>query len=531
MSFLPPEATLALIVLDGWGLAPPGPGNAVTLARTPHFDRLWASYPHTTLEASGRAVGLVEGQMGNSNVGHLNIGAGRVVLQDLPRIDEKLKPENRRRDPRLQSFLQKALQGSQRSPKSGRPILHLWGLLSDGGVHSHMRHLFALLEEADEKGLALRVHAALDGRDTPPMVATAYVKELLTRLEKVADGKLVTLMGRYYAMDRDRRWDRTEKAFRAMVEGIPLVVTDPLAYLEDSYREGTGDEFIVPAAFGPAAAGDRVGRESSLLCWNFRADRARQLTQSFIQEDFVPFARPFTSVTLYGGLTLYEEDWQGRQEALFPDEPIVDSLGEVVSRHGYRQLRIAETEKYAHVTYFFNGGEEKLFPGEDRILVPSPKVATYDLKPEMSAPEVARRAVEALRQARWEGRPYRLMVLNFANPDMVGHTGVLEAAIQAVEATDRGLGEVMAALQENGGGALVLADHGNAEQMIDPETGGPWTAHTTNPVPFILAVDRLKGARLRSGGILGDVAPTALEVLQIPQPPAMTGQSLLEVTP
>ncbi|MDI3269632.1 MAG: 2,3-bisphosphoglycerate-independent phosphoglycerate mutase [Bacillota bacterium] len=531
MSHLPPEATLAIIILDGWGLAPPGPGNAVTLARTPHFDRLWASYPHTTLEASGRAVGLVEGQMGNSNVGHLNIGAGRVVLQDLPRIDEKLKPANRRRDPRLQSFLQRALQGNERSPQSGRPILHLWGLLSDGGVHSHIRHLFALLEEADERGLALRVHAALDGRDTPPMVGKTYVQELLSRMQKFTDGRLVTLMGRYYAMDRDHRWDRTEKAFRAMVEGVPTLMKDPLLYLDESYSQGTGDEFILPASFGPLAPGDLVGGESSLLCWNFRADRARQLTQAFIQADFSAFSRPFSSLPLYGGLTLYEEDWEGREEALFPDEPIVGSLGEVVSRHGYRQLRIAETEKYAHVTYFFNGGEEKLFPREDRILVPSPKVATYDLKPEMSAAEVAQRAVEALRQARAQGHPYRLMVLNFANPDMVGHTGVLEAAIQAVEAADAGLGEVVAALQENGGGALILADHGNAEQMIDPHTGGPWTAHTTNLVPFILPVDTLKGARLRERGILGDVAPTALQILELPKPSAMTGQSLLEVEP
>ncbi|MBX6350738.1 MAG: 2,3-bisphosphoglycerate-independent phosphoglycerate mutase [Clostridia bacterium] len=500
---------VALIVLDGWGLAPPGPGNAVHLAHTPNFDAVWARFPRTTLGASGEDVGLAPGQMGNSNVGHLNLGAGRVVLQDLARIDRAVA-RGLGGNPALSRLLA-AARGAR---------LHVWGLVSDGGVHSHVRHLYPVLWAAAEAGVTTFVHAVLDGRDTPPQAARPFLEELESFSKERPEVRTATVSGRYYAMDRDRRWPRVELAYAAMVEGRGRRAASALDALAAAYQAGETDEFVRPTV---VADEGRVRPGDVVLCFNFRADRARELTAAFIAPDFEGFRRPFPLVSAYGGFTLYDRAFAGRMEVLFPPPPLVRTLGEVVSEAGLCQLRAAETEKYAHVTYFLNGGREAPFPGEDRILVPSPPVATYDLQPEMSAPEVARQVV-----ARMAATRYDLVVVNFANPDMVGHTGVLEAAVRAVEAADAGLGTVLAEVRREGGAALVLADHGNAEVMLDPETGGPWTAHTTNRVPAVLVAPGLPpGTRLREGGNLGDVAPTLLQLLGLPQPPEMTGRSLL----
>jgi 2,3-bisphosphoglycerate-independent phosphoglycerate mutase len=506
---------IALVVLDGWGLAPPGPGNAVALAHTPVMDRLWTGYPHTSLHASGADVGLPEGQMGNSEVGHLNLGAGRVVVQSLTRINAAIASGDFFRNPVL-----------CRAAEVGRGArLHLIGLASEGGVHSSLGHLLALLELARREGVAdVCVHAITDGRDTPPGSARGYLDTLVAEMRRLGVGRLATVMGRYYAMDRDRRWERTERAFRALVLGEGERAADHAEALERAARRrqpnGEGpetDEFLLPTVLGPEDS--RIRAEDAVVCFNWRADRVRQLVRALTDPDFAEFSRPWPRVRYFAGMCPY--DTVRPLPAAFPGMEVPLPLGEVVSRAGIGQLRLAETEKYAHVTYFFNGGNETPYPGEDRILVPSPKVATYDLQPEMSAAEVAARGAEAIRSGR-----YGLVVVNFANPDMVGHTGILAAAVRACEAADRGLGEILAAVEEQGGMALVLADHGNAEVMVDPETGGPHTAHTTNPVPCVL-VGR-PGAVLRSGGRLGDVAPTLLELLGLPQPDVMTGRSLLQ---
>ncbi|MBE3591045.1 MAG: 2,3-bisphosphoglycerate-independent phosphoglycerate mutase [Firmicutes bacterium] len=512
----PIRGPVALIILDGWGLAPEGPGNAVALARTPNFDAIWSAWPRTTLEASGEAVGLAPGQMGNSNVGHLNLGAGRVVYQDLTRIDRAVARGELDANPALKRVLQ-AARGAR---------LHIWGLVSDGGVHSHLRHLLALLAVAARAGVETYVHAVLDGRDTAPTEGRRFIAELERACADAGGAggaRIATVMGRYYAMDRDRRWDRVQKAYDAMVHGRGRTAASAGAAVEAAYAAGETDEFVTPTVI--VAGGAPVGTVrpgDAVLCFNFRADRARQLTAAFIDPQFDAFPRVYPLVSAYGAMTEYDEELADRLEILFPRPVLTHVLGEVVSRAGLPQLRIAETEKYAHVTYFFNGGEERAFEGEDRILVPSPKVATYDLKPEMSAAEVAERAAAALRE-----KPYRLVVVNFANPDMVGHTGSIPAAVRAVEAADAGLGVVLRAVRDQGGAALVLADHGNAEVMIDPATGGPWTAHTTNPVPCVLVAPGYEGVRLRSGGNLGDAAPTLLELMGLPQPPEMTGESLI----
>lgn len=505
---------MALIVLDGWGLSQRVEGNAIALARTPNMDRLHAFYPSTTLEAHGEAVGLSEGQMGNSNVGHLNLGAGRIVYQDLVRIDRAIRDGSFFSNPVL-------LEAMRHASTRGRP-LHLLGLLSDGGVHSHIRHLFALLEMACRQGLKVLVHCFLDGRDVPPANAAEYLQALEGKLAETGAGDIATVMGRYYAMDRDRRWDRTRKAYEAMVVGEGRLAPNPLEGLHRAYEQGETDEFVVPTVItgnegkprGKVEAGD------SLIFYNFRADRARQITRAFTEEDFLEFSRPTGYLAPhFVGMTRYDETFT--VPFAFPPRHLANTLGEVVSRAGMRQLRIAETEKYAHVTYFFSGGEEEPFAGEDRRLIPSPRVATYDQKPEMSAPEVTRAVLEEIAAGRHD-----VIILNYANPDMVGHTGVLEAAIRAIEVVDTCVGEVVKALLARGGAAIVLSDHGNAEQMLDYETGEPHTAHTSNPVPCILVDDRRREARLRPG-ILADVAPTLLELIGLPRPGEMDHDSLI----
>ena len=496
-----------LVILDGWGWRDETADNAVRLANTPTFDRLLGSCPHAFLTASGRDVGLPDGQIGNSEVGHLNIGAGRVVMQELPRISAAIADGSLARNPALREFVA-ALQ------KSGGAC-HLMGLVSPGGVHSHQDHAVALARLLAEAAVPVRVHVFMDGRDTPPRAGRDYLKAFREALPQTSE--IATVSGRYYAMDRDKRWDRVEKAYLAIAEGQGPNFENPPSVVEDAYAKDVTDEFIVPAVIG-GYRGMRDG--DGVLCFNFRADRVREILAALLDREFDGFARPrqlkFAAAL---GMTRYSDELAQRLGVLFPPETMRNLFGQVVAATGRKQLRIAETEKHAHVTYFLNGGEETPNPGEDRILVPSPKVATYDKQPEMSAPAVADKAVAAI-----DGGKYDLIVLNFANPDMVGHTGVLQAAIRAVEAVDAGLGRIVDAIGRAGGVLLVTADHGNCELMRDPATGGPHTAHTTNPVPVILVgVDR---ASLHDG-ILADVAPTLLELMGIAQPAEMTGHSLL----
>jgi len=509
-----------LIVLDGWGESPRREGNAIRLARAPTLDRLYAEYPHNLLDASGEAVGLTEGQMGNSDVGHLNLGAGRVVWQMLVRIDKAIRDGSFFDNPVLREPV-------ERAAREGR-ALHLMGLLSDGGVHSHIRHLFALLDLAGRAGVReVYVHAFLDGRDVPPSSALTYVDELEKKLGGLAagprplDGRVATVMGRYYAMDRDKRWDRTRRAYEAMVLRHGERAATATEAVERAYARQETDEFVAPTVIdGPDSA--RIKDGDSVIFYNFRADRARQISHALLDGDFAAFPRgawphPLAMV----GMAEFEADLP--MPAAFPPQPLHNTMGEYLSRLGRTQLRIAETEKYAHVTFFFNGGEERVFPGEDRILIPSPKVATYDLQPEMSARPVTDAVVRAI-----TARKYDFILLNYANCDMVGHTGVLEAAVKAVEAVDECLGRVVAAVREAGDFCVIIGDHGNAEEMIDPVTGGPFTAHTTNPVPIILVHGDFRGPRgAVERGILADVAPTVLDLMSIPKPPEMTGRSLV----
>lgn len=514
---------VALIILDGWGLAPDINGNAVRLARTPNMDRWVATYPHTMLGCAGEDVGLTEGQMGNSNVGHLNLGAGRVVYQDLARINRSIAGG--------EFFSNPTLVGAARAGAEPGRTLHFLGLLSPGGVHSHQDHLFALLRLARQCGAAdVAVHAFLDGRDVPPRSAGPFLAELREAAAEAGVGRVATVSGRYYAMDRDRRWERTEKAYVAMVAGQGRTAPSAEAALEEAYRRGETDEFVEPTVI-VEGAGDKAGHDvpvarvkdgDPVIFFNFRADRARQLTRAFVARSFDGFERPGGRLALRF-VTMTSYDAAFAVPVAFPPERVTATLGEVVSRSGLRQLRVAETEKYAHVTYFFSGGQETPFPGEDRVLVPSPRVATYDLKPEMSAPEVTAEAVKRI-----ESGEYDLIVLNFANADMVGHTGDLHAAIRAVEAVDRGAGRVVTAVLGAGGVALVCSDHGNAEQMIDPETGQAHTAHTTSPGPLVLASRAWEGRAVDlPRGILADVAPTVLDIMGLGKPPEMTGVSRL----
>jgi 2,3-bisphosphoglycerate-independent phosphoglycerate mutase len=502
----PTVPALALVILDGWGLAEPGPGNAISLADTPVFDRLWASFPHTQLSAQGRDVGLPDGQMGNSEVGHLNLGAGAVVKQDLARIDEAVADGS--------FFDNKALRAAcERARNSPRGRLHLLGLVSDGGVHSGWEHLEAVIELASQEGVPDVVfHAFTDGRDTLPHGGRGYLAELERWLRHA--GKVGTVSGRYYAMDRDTRWERTKLAYDALVHARGLHAATPLEAIEAAYEQGTTDEFVKPTVIGDydgVATGD-VG-----IFVNFRPDRARQMTLALADPDFDGFSRSGGPLLDLTTMTEYRKGWP--YPVAFPEARPKTTLAEVISAAGGRQLHVAETEKYAHVTYFFNGGREQEWEGEERRLVESPRdVPTYDYRPEMSARAAAAAFVEG-----WSSGDYKFGIINFANPDMVGHTGVIPAAVEAVEAVDAHLGEVVEVVTAKGGACIVTADHGNCDHMLEPD-GSPNTAHSLNPVPLIVTVE---GSSLRDGGILADVAPTALDLLGIPQPEAMTGRSLV----
>jgi len=498
-----------LIILDGWGLNPSPEGNAVRMANTPVMDHLLGTLPHATLTTWGESVGLPEGQMGNSEVGHMNLGAGRVVYQDLTKIDRAIQDGSLARNPVLQAAAARARE---------KGTLHLIGLLSTGGVHSHERHVEALLTIVAAAGVRrVRMHAFLDGRDTPPRSAMPSLERCAAQLARMPDGAIATVSGRYDAMDRDKRWDRTEKAYRAMVAGEGLEAPDATTALLAAYARGEGDEFVVPTVI-PAAQGN-IRHGDTVIAFNFRPDRMRQITRALADPAFDGFSRPEWPLDLhYVCMTRYDET--DPYPVLFTDEPLRMTIGEVVSRAGIRQLRIAETEKYAHVTYFFNGGEEVPFEGEDRALIPSPHVRTYDLKPEMSAAEVTDELVRRLAD-----KTYGFFVLNYANADMVGHTGVIDAARRAVETVDVCLGRVLEAVERRQGLVLVTSDHGNAEQMTDPKTHGIHTAHTLNPVPVFVAGGKPHPIR---SGILADVAPTLLRLMDLPAPSEMTGADLLQ---
>ncbi|MGB8840022.1 MAG: 2,3-bisphosphoglycerate-independent phosphoglycerate mutase [Aliidongia sp.] len=503
-----PPRPVVLCILDGWGYLPDGPSNAIRLAKTPNWDRLTAASPHSTIEASERNVGLPGGQMGNSEVGHMNLGAGRVVMQELPRIDQAIADGSLAANPALGGFIA-ALK------KSGGTA-HLLGLLSPGGVHSHQRHIAALAGIIAEAGVKVLIHAFLDGRDTPPQSALGFLADFAAERPGV---RFATVTGRYYAMDRDNRWDRVERAYRALVLGEGAGAATPEAAVAASYEAGVTDEFTVPAVIG---AYDGMKDGDGVLMGNFRADRARELLTALVDPHFDKFDRPrpvrFAAAL---GIAEYSDELNRFVETIFTPDRLSGTFGETVSKAGLTQLRIAETEKYAHVTFFFNGGRETPFPGEERILVPSPKVATYDLQPEMSAFEVTDKLVAAIDSGKFDA-----IVVNFANPDMVGHSGIMAAAIAAVEAIDTCLGRVADAVIRAGGTLLITADHGNIEQMTDPVTGALHTAHTTNPVPVVL-VNPPAGIGRLSHGRLADIAPTLLALLGIAQPAAMTGQSLM----
>jgi 2,3-bisphosphoglycerate-independent phosphoglycerate mutase len=506
-----------LVVLDGWGIRLEREANAIALAGTPNMDALARDYPSTALRTSGLAVGLPDGQMGNSEVGHTNLGAGRIVYQDLVRINRSIEDG---------SFFQiPALVEAMRKAKAAGGAVHFMGLCSDGGVHSHEEHLHALLEMARREGVAKAyVHAFLDGRDTPPKSGLGYVQSLENRMKEKGYGKVATVMGRFFAMDRDKRWDRVQQAYEAMVRSQGVKATSGVNAVEQAYARGETDEFVQPTVVvnGGGEPVARVKDGDALVFFNFRADRAREITRAFTQEGFKEFdvsSRPRLSA--YACMAQYDETF-GLPVAFGPDQP-TEIFPEMVAKAGLKQLRCAETEKYAHVTFFFNGGRETVFPGEDRILVPSPRdVKTYDEKPEMSAREVTDKVVEAVRTRR-----YGFILVNFANPDMVGHTGLLDAAMKAVKVVDECIGRLWAAAREAGMAMIVTADHGNCEMMVDPQTGQPHTAHTLGPVPFILADPDLRGAKLRKDGVLADVAPTALQILGLPQPKEMKGLGLL----
>ena len=498
---------LVLMILDGFGIAPVE-GNAIAAANKPNLDKIFAENPHTQIGASGMDVGLPDGQMGNSEVGHTNIGAGRIVYQELTRITKSAQDGDMDKN--------EALLKAMKNAKENGKALHLMGLLSDGGVHSHNTHLYALLEMAKRVGVEkVFVHCFMDGRDVPPSSGKDYVKELMDKLEEIGVGKIATVMGRYYAMDRDNRWERVEKAYAAMVYGEGEQAECPLCAMQNSYDKEVTDEFVVPTVVKGA---EPISEGDSVIFYNFRPDRAREITRTLVDPDFTGFERKkgFFPLT-YVCMTQYDATMPNVEVAYKP-ESLVNTFGEYISNKGLTQLRIAETEKYAHVTFFFNGGVEKQYPGEDRILVKSPAVATYDLQPEMSAYEVTDKMVEAVKSGKYDA-----LILNYANCDMVGHTGVFEAAVKAVEAVDTCVGRVVEAVKEMGGCVLLTADHGNADKMVDDD-GTPFTAHTTNPVPFCVINHP---CQLREGGRLADIAPTMLKVLGLEQPAEMTGESII----
>lgn len=499
---------LVLMILDGWGIAPAGPGNAASVARTPNLDRYFREYPHTTLEASGNAVGLPEGQMGNSEVGHLNIGSGRIIYQELTRITKSIKDGDFFTNPVLTDCMAQCRSQS----------LHLMGLVSDGGVHSHFTHLLALVEMAKREGLKnIYIHAFLDGRDVPPKSASGYLAQLEQELQKIGLGKIATVSGRYYAMDRDKNWQRTRKAYDCLTRGLGEEAQSAVAGVEASYAKGVTDEFVVPfkvqGVEGKIKAGDGV------IFFNFRPDRARQITRALNDKEFEFFPREAGAMPVhYVCMTQYDATIAA--PIAFPPESYDDTLGQVLAAQGMKQLRIAETEKYAHVTFFFNGGVEVPNKNEERILIPSPKVATYDLQPEMSAPLVTEALLKEL-----DANKFDVVILNFANPDMVGHTGVMSAAVQAMEAVDICVGKIVDKVLSLGGQLCITADHGNLEKMVGDD-GQPHTAHTTNKVPFLVLSEN-KALQLREG-ILADIAPTMLQLLGITKPVLMTGSSLIK---
>ena len=505
------KKTTMLMILDGFGINEKEEGNAVKLANTPNLKRILNQYPNTILHTSGLDVGLPEGQMGNSEVGHTNIGSGRIVYQELTRITKSIEDGDFFSIPELVTAIEEC--------KKNNSKLHIMGLLSDGGVHSHQRHLFALLELAKRKDFEdVYVHCFLDGRDTPPASAEGYLLELENKMKEKGVGKIATIMGRFYAMDRDKRWERIEKAYDALVKGEGEKFSSASSAIENSYQKEVFDEFVVPTVIcnndKPVTT---ISENDSVIFFNFRPDRAREITRAIVDEEFEGFERQYFK-TNFVTFTNYDDTIKNVSIA-FKKSEIKNTFGEYISKKGLTQLRIAETEKYAHVTFFFNGGEEKQYEGEDRILIPSPKVETYDLKPEMSAFEVTEKVVEAI-----NSRKYDNIILNFANPDMVGHTGNVEAAIKALEALDECVQKVVEAIEANDGVLLITADHGNAEQMIDYKTGELHTAHTTNPVPLVLIG---KEAKLKEGR-LADLAPTMLNLMGLDKPEEMTGESLIE---
>jgi 2,3-bisphosphoglycerate-independent phosphoglycerate mutase len=503
--------TALLCILDGWGWRPgDDPDNAIAQARTPNYTKLLKDCPHALLATSGNAVGLPKGQMGNSEVGHMNIGAGRVVAQDLPRIDVAIEDGSLARRPVLEGLIARA--------KAANGAMHVMGLLSPGGVHSHQDHIAALVKIVSAAGVPVFVHAFLDGRDTPPKSARGYIEKFLKDIDGLAGVRLATLSGRYYAMDRDKRWDRVEKCTAEIIDASGRRFDDAFAAIDDSYARDVTDEFVVPCVLGDYA-GAKDG--DALLFANFRADRAREISAALLDKGFDGFVRErVVTFSAAAGLTEYSQDLKRLMDSVFPPEDVRETLGQVIAEHHMTQLRIAETEKYAHVTFFLNGGREDVFDGEDRILVPSPKVATYDHKPEMSAYQVTDKLEEAILSGK-----YDLIVCNYANPDMVGHTGVMSAAVKAVDTIDECLGRLIAALTKVNGVMLLTADHGNIEMMKDPLTHEPYTAHTTLDVP-VIGFGAPKGAGLQNGR-LADVAPTMLDLMGLTQPAVMTGHSLL----
>ncbi|BAZ24019.1 2,3-bisphosphoglycerate-independent phosphoglycerate mutase [Kalymmatonema gypsitolerans NIES-4073] len=511
-----PVAPVVLVILDGWGYCEETHGNAIAVAKTPVMDSLWGAYPHTLIQTSGKAVGLPEGQMGNSEVGHLNIGAGRVVPQELVRISDAVEDGSILKNPALVKICQEV------NSRNGK--LHLVGLTSEGGVHSHISHLFGLLDLAKIQGVSqVCIHAITDGRDTTPTEGVKALSLLQDYIDRIGVGRIVTLSGRYYAMDRDHRWDRVKRAYDVMTIDGPLDGRSAVEVLQASYAEGVKDEFIVPLRIAPGA----VEPGDGVIFFNFRPDRSRQLTQAFVSPGFNGFERQQITPLSFVTFTQYEPELP--VGVAFEPQNLSHILGEVISGHGLKQFRTSETEKYAHVTYFFNGGLEEPFEGEDRELVSSPMVATYDSAPAMSAQAVTDVAIAAI-----EKRIYSLVVINYANPDMVGHTGNIEATVTAIETVDECLGRLLASITKVGGTTIITADHGNAEHLLDTD-GNPWTAHTTNPVPLILVEGEkvtIPGhgtdVNLRSDGKLADIAPTILDILQLPQPSEMTGQSLLQ---
>ncbi|MGH9618043.1 MAG: 2,3-bisphosphoglycerate-independent phosphoglycerate mutase [Acidobacteriaceae bacterium] len=512
---MPARKPVALIILDGWGYRPERAANAIALASTPNYNRLLAEFPSTLLDASGLRVGLPDGLMGNSEVGHLNIGAGRVVSQEITRINASIASGDFFKKPPLAELMKNA--------RSSR--LHLLGLLSDGGVHSHQEHLYALLRMAKENHVEqVFIHLFLDGRDTPPTGGADYLARLQQKIREYGAGKIATVTGRYYAMDRDNRWDRIQKAYDAMVNGEGYKTRDPVEAVKNFYSQGVTDEFMPPIVVTNSSGGNEpvatIQSGDAVMFFNFRADRARQITRALTQANLAAFPRRnFPEKLQFLGMTRYDKTFT--LPCVFAPQELTHILAEVMASLDLKNLRVAETEKYAHVTYFFNGGVEKAYPGEERILVPSPKVATYDLKPEMSAAGIAETVVKAVNQ-----NSFDVLIVNFANADMVGHTGKLEAAVKAVETIDGCLAEIYKAVRVKEGVMMITADHGNAELMIDPVTGGPHTAHTTSPVPFVLVSPQRKSVSLREGGALADIAPTMLGMMSLPQPREMGGHDL-----